>query len=127
MRTWQAHKGGVMTLAFSPDGRALVSAGSGERNLAVWDALGGRRLRGIAPPPESLLGDAIALPTCLAFSADSRHLAVGYGGVVGVTEWQRPGAAWANRRSLVWPRRLASVRPGARGARRRAGPLVRGR
>lgn len=98
MRTWQAHKSRVVAMAFSPDGRALVTASNGERNLAVWDALGGGRRRGIAPPPLGLIDEGpFATPTCLAFSADARYLAVGYGASVAVTEWRGGGAGWANR------------------------------
>ena len=108
MRIWQAHASRADVLAFSPDGRVLVS-GAGrdiaarprsESSLAVWDALGGK-LGEVAPPvwlqpPGS---DGPPRPVCAAFSPDSHFLAVGYShsysqhaGQLGIAHWYgRPG------------------------------------
>ena len=97
MRTWQAHTGGIAALAFSPDGRVLVSAGYLSPALAVWDALGGGHLASV-PPPVPRLGGSEPYPAQVTFGADSRFVAAVYRAhgqrvVVGVLDrWADPPA-----------------------------------
>jgi WD40 repeat protein len=79
-RTLKSHTRSVNTVAFSPDGRLLLS-GAGERyygaevthdaELTLWDARSGQRLRGLA----GLKGGV----NSAAFSPDGRFVAVGSG------------------------------------------------
>ena len=61
------HAARVSHLAFSPDGKLLVSVAK-ENRIHVWDAASGRKLTEFAHP---------FLVQCLAFTPDSRQLATG--------------------------------------------------
>lgn len=111
MRVWQAHASRADVLAFSPDGRALVSGAErdiaarprSESSLALWEAHGGGKLGDVAPPvwlqpPGS---DGPPRPVCVAFSPDSRFLAVGYShsysqqaGQLGIAQWDGGLGEW---------------------------------
>lgn len=100
MRVWQAHQGRVAAMAFSPDGRALVTAAWGQMNLAVWDGVGAGPARRVGAPPLGLRDDdPFATPRGLAFSACGRYLAAVYGRAVAVAPWRGRGP-WANTESL---------------------------
>ena len=69
--TLKGHSGGVCSVAFSPDGKRLVS-GSEDRTIRLWDTATGTQLltlKGHSGPVR-----------CVAFSPDGRHLASGSGG-----------------------------------------------
>jgi serine/threonine protein kinase/WD40 repeat protein len=71
---------GVFTVAFSPDGMTLASAGRGP--ISLWDTATGRRL---------VTFDSADFITGLAFTADGLHLAASsvdvFGGEGGVRVW----------------------------------------
>src|SRR5262249_6760894 len=61
------HKGTNVALAFSPDGRLLASAGTGDRIVRVWDPATGRLLQEVAQEGR---------PVCLAFAPTGKPLLV---------------------------------------------------
>jgi WD40 repeat protein len=70
-----AHPGRIYGVRYTPDGKALISAGSAPRNagyLAVWNAADGQFLRGQELP----LGNIFAL----ALSPNGKELAIGTSG-----------------------------------------------
>ena len=58
-------------LAFSPDGRRVVSAGYSDGTIKTWDVGSGRLIRSQAGPPKALF--------CVAYSPDGRRIASGGG------------------------------------------------
>jgi RNA polymerase sigma factor (sigma-70 family) len=74
VRQLRLQQGGVGSLALSPDGRTLATAGFDDGTVLLWDAATGAKLRSLANPP--LPGNhVIPLSCCLAFSPDSQLLA----------------------------------------------------
>ena len=62
------HTGNVAALAWSPDGKALASAGTADRAIILWDAAAGKMLRRL-PALET------HSTTHLQFAPDGGHLA----------------------------------------------------
>src|SRR5437764_5219687 len=52
MFVWQAHKGKVRSLAFSPDGRLLATATGTSRLISLWDPRTGKVVRRLDPGAE---------------------------------------------------------------------------
>jgi WD40 repeat protein len=66
--TLKGHTGGIRSVAFSPDGKRIIT-GSDDSTVRVWDAATGRELL-------SLKGH-IGTITSVAFSPDGRRIATG--------------------------------------------------
>jgi WD40 repeat protein len=80
MRSWKPHGGKVRVLAFSPDGKTLVTAGGTSMNLWMWDPLTGA-------PKGKLEGHGL-YPIDAAFSPDGQRFAsISNGGVVLIREF----------------------------------------
>jgi WD40 repeat protein len=65
-----AHQSWVNALAFSPDGKRLLSAGKG---VILWDTSSGEKVGRVG-------GNEIDFTHCAAFSPDGQHIALGTGG-----------------------------------------------
>lgn len=74
MRTWKAHPGQVLWLAFSPNGRTLASCSPDDGHVRLWNPLAGTPQGSVGLHSHERPDDWH--PTCLAFTADSRWLAV---------------------------------------------------
>jgi WD40 repeat protein len=74
-----AHTDWVLALAFSGDGKLLASAGY-DGTVRLWEVAGGKKLLDIAakpPPPPNTQAGPVNVVQSLAFSPDSKLLAVG--------------------------------------------------
>ncbi len=83
---FDAPRGSVATVAFSPDGKTLFSGNTTERVCYLWDAGTGRCLHKLPTP--TFLGFGV-IPLTAAFTPDGRHILVGYGirGTNRATHW----------------------------------------
>ena len=70
-RRWQAHPVYFGAVAWSPDGKVLISPNLTERTVRVWDAAAGRELRRLEGVDDE--------PGCLAISPDGRTVACAVG------------------------------------------------
>lgn len=69
LRELKGHTGRVTTLAFSRDGRSLVSAGN-DATLRFWDPAGGKQVRKIQVPDDTILEED-----------PDQHKGIDYGGI----------------------------------------------
>ncbi len=67
---WQAHRGAVRAVAFSPDGKRLATGGA-DGALRLWDTASRKELARFWPPDEGI-------PDYCAFAPDGRSLAVAF-------------------------------------------------
>jgi WD40 repeat protein/tRNA A-37 threonylcarbamoyl transferase component Bud32 len=70
LRTLRSRAAGVLSVAYSPDGKQLATGGNGA--VEIWDPAAGLRLRELKAP-------AAGLVLAVAFSPDGRSLATGSG------------------------------------------------
>ena len=66
-RTLRGHSGAIYGLAFSPDGRRVVSAGFTDGSLKTWDVGSGHLIKSQDGPAQAL--------SCVAYSHDGRTIA----------------------------------------------------
>lgn len=85
-------RGRLDVVAFSPDGRTIVTGASGDHSAMLWDAETGRLLH-------RLVADRKRGPLCAEFTRDGAHVIVGYGS---------GGTGTGN----AWPARVWSVNDG---------------
>ena len=78
MFVWQAHKGSVRAIAFSPDGTRLVTVTGSSRSVSLWNPITGELARKL----DLGIRDRVALS--VAFAPDAPLLAVGMSGSVRV-------------------------------------------
>jgi hypothetical protein len=80
-RSFEGHAGAVVAVAFTADGRGLLSAGA-DRALRLWDLAAGRERRRFAESPHEI--------GCLAVAPSTGHVLAGLG--VSVRAWDAAGA-----------------------------------
>jgi eukaryotic-like serine/threonine-protein kinase len=78
LMTFRGHLDAVASVAFSPDGQRIVSAGTGDGTAKVWDANTGRELLTFSGHGGGVF--------CVAFSPDGRRIVSG-GGDGSVNVW----------------------------------------
>jgi WD40 repeat protein/serine/threonine protein kinase len=83
-RTLRGHTGAIYGLAFSPDGRHLVSAGHADGTIKIWDVGSGQLVRS-----SGQLEGVI----CVAYSPDGRRVASGGGSDNTVRLWEAASGA----------------------------------
>jgi WD40 repeat protein len=85
---FEGHLTPVTTLAFTPDGRTIISGGAEDFRLIWWDAATGQELRQRALLPIDKRNALIYRPNALAISPDGKHAATCFGpGARGVQLW----------------------------------------
>ena len=85
VQSMAAHEEPILRIAYSPDGKRLVSSSS-DRSIKVWDAATLEEQQVLAHQPDWVLA--------LAFSPDGRRLAAGrYDGSLSIYDaqnWKQP-------------------------------------
>ena len=77
------HTGTIHGMAFSPDGRRIVSVSLNDGRIRIWDAGSGRLIR----------SQQTTAPLCVAYSPDGRTIATGGGGDNTVHIWDAASGA----------------------------------
>lgn len=94
-------------LAFSKDGKRLLSASSGDQSIRIWDAATGKQLQAVKfPEPDSYISAA-------AFSADGNSLAIA-GPLAGVHFWNANRDKPWSKTSMAGSNRGLSMTPDGR-------------
>ena len=83
--TLRGHTGIVYGLAFSPDGRRVVSAGLSDGTIKTWDVGSGQLIRSHAGPSDGVY--------CVAYSPDGRRIATDGGSANTVQLWDAASGA----------------------------------
>jgi WD40 repeat protein len=76
MFVWQAHKGKVRSLAFSPDGSLLATATGTGRIVSLWNPLTGEQVRKVSPKSQDRAANAVAFAPAAPLFAVGLHSAV---------------------------------------------------
>ncbi len=76
-KAFAGHSGPVAAVAFSADGKKVISAAS-DRTIRVWDSTGGKQLH--------RYGETAPEPACLAMVPATGHVLAGHG--IGVRLWE---------------------------------------
>jgi WD40 repeat protein/serine/threonine protein kinase len=84
-RTLRGHTGAIWGLAFSPDGRRVVSAGNGDGTVKIWDVGTGELIGSLAGPMDGVV--------CVAYSPDGRRIASADGSHATVRLWDAASGA----------------------------------
>ncbi|HEV3443108.1 MAG TPA: WD40 repeat domain-containing protein [Gemmataceae bacterium] len=76
VRTVEGHQGWVRSLAATPDGRHLISAGD-DMLVKIWDTLSGKLMRSLAGHAKRTPQDHVTALYAVAVSPDGKHAASG--------------------------------------------------
>jgi WD40 repeat protein len=86
MLVWKGHKGRVRSLAFSPDGRFIVTTAGASKFVWLWDATTGKLVRTLSAPGAYRARMAIVFP-------DGQHVAAQFD-PGGIWVWAVATGAW---------------------------------
>ena len=105
MITWQAHKGQIGMLGFSPDA-CVIATNSGTRVVSLWDATSGKLVRKLGP-------DIATAARAIAFFPDSKHAAIFHDGDGGGAVWEVETGKLVTRLAAAhsYPQHTVAVRP----------------
>lgn len=96
MLVWQAHKGKILSLAFSPDGRTLATATGTNRLVSLWNPVTGELIRKLKPGAGKSVYSVAFAPDAPLFAAGMNGLAC----VWNTETWSQvstlgPASGWA--------------------------------